>query len=126
MTTLALTDPNEAYRISEIDARLDGAKAEELVTFCLGQVIQGLGASISAHGRNSYAARSKSLTRALTALTALEMGVNRDAPLAGALLQVYGAARRSLLDCALDFDPQALLVIRGDFVDILTALSARP
>jgi len=125
MTTLALTDPNEAYRISEIDARLDGAKAEDLVTFCFGQVIQSIGAAISAHERGSYAARSKSLTRALTALTALEMGVDRDAPLADALLQVYGAARRSLLDCALDFDPDALAVIRADFVDILTALSNR-
>jgi flagellar protein FliS len=125
VTTLALTDPNEAYRISEIDARLDGAKAEDLVTFCLGQVVQGIGACISAHERVAYAARSKSLTRALTALTALEMGVDRDAPLAGALLQVYGAARRTLLDCALSFDPQALAAVRSDFVDILTALSAR-
>ena len=125
MTTLALTDPHEAYRISEIDARLDGARPGDLVIFCLGQVILGLGSAISAHERNSYAARSKWLTRALTALTALEIGVDRDAPLADALLQVYGAARRSLLDCALAFDPEALAAIRSDFVDILTALSGR-
>lgn len=125
MTTLALTDPQEAYRISEIDARLDGAKAADLVTFCLGQVVQGIGATLSAHERNHCAARSKSLTRALTALTALEMGVDREAPLAEALLQIYGAARRALLDCAVSFDPKALATIRSDFVDIVAALAAR-
>lgn len=125
MTTLALTDPNEAYRISEIDARLDGAPTEELVTFCLGQVIQGLGAAISAHEHKSPTARSKALTRALTALTALEMGVDRHAPLADALLHIYGGARRSLLGCVLSFDPEVLATIRGDFVDILSALSRR-
>lgn len=120
---LALTDPHVAYRVSEIDARLDGAKPADLVTFCLGQVILGLGSAISAHERDSYAARSKSLTRALTALTALEMGVDRSAPLADALLQVYGAARLALLDSAVAFNPDQLAAVRADFVDILGALS---
>jgi flagellar protein FliS len=125
VTTLALTDPHEAYRISEIDARLDGARPGDLVIFCLGQVILGLGSAISAHERHSYAARSKWLTRALTGLTALEIGVDRDAPLADALLQVYGAARHSLLDCALSFDAEVLAAIRSDFIEILAAVSNR-
>lgn len=122
---LALTDPHEAYRVSEVDARLSGADAGALVTFCLAQVIQGLGCAMAAHQRAHWAARSKWLTRALTALTALEMGVDRDAPLADALLQIYGAARRALLDAAVAFDPAALETIRSDFRDILAALSAQ-
>ena len=124
MTTLALTDPNEAYRISEIDARLDGANAEDLVTFCLGQVIQGLGGALAAHDSGHLAVRSKSLTRALTALTALEMGVDREAPLADALLQLYGAARLTLLDNALYFRPEQLSAVRIDFSEILAAFAA--
>jgi len=120
---LALTDPHEAYRISEVDARLHGARPAELVTFCLGQVIQGIGTALSAHGLGHLAARSKALTRALTALTALEMGVDREAPLADALLQIYGSARKALLDCALAFDPAALATIRADFRDILAAFA---
>ena len=120
---LALTDPHEAYRVSEFDARLNGARPADLVTFCLGQVIQGIGSALSAHDLGSQWGRSKALTRALTALTALEMGVDREAPLADALLQVYGSARRALLDCALDFRPPILETIRADFRDILGALS---
>jgi flagellin-specific chaperone FliS len=123
---LALTDPHEAYRVSEFDARLNGARPAELVTFCLGQVIQGVGSAISAHELGRSAARSKALTRALTALTALEMGVDRDAPLAAALLQIYGSARRALLDCALDFNPETLATIRADFREILAALAPQP
>ena len=120
---LALTDPHEAYRVSEFDARLDAARPADLVLFCLGQVIQGLGSAVSAHDRGHLAARSKFLTRALTGLTALEMGVDREAPLADALLQIYSSARRSLLDCVLDFDPVRLETIRADFRDILAALT---
>ena len=122
---LALTDPHEAYRVSEFDARLNGASAAELVTFCLGQVIQGIGSALSAHGLGHPAIRSKALTRALTALTALEMGVDQKAPLATALMQLYGSARRTLLDCVLEFRPQVLETIRADFFDILRALSGR-
>ena len=123
---LALTDPHEAYRVSEFDARLNGARAADLVTFCLVQVIQGIGSALFAHELCRPAVRSKALTRALTALTALEMGVDHEAPPAQALLQIYGSARRALLDCALDFRPQVLATIRADFREILEAVSDQP
>ena len=123
---LALSDPDEAYRVSEFDARLNGARAADLVTFCLGQVIQGIGSALTAHELGRPAIRSKALTRALTAPTALEMGVDHEAPLAEALLQIYGSARRALLDCALEFRPQVLEAIRADFRDILEAVLTQP
>jgi hypothetical protein len=121
---LAITDPREAYRRSEIDARVQGgADPAELVRLCLEQVIGGLGLAVIAHERRDPAARSKALTRALSAVTALDMGVDRAAPLAGALLQIYGAARQAMLDSVVSFDTELLDCVRQDFVDISRAIS---
>ena len=120
---LAVTDPREAYRRSEIDARVEGgADFADLVRLCLEQAISGLGLAIIADERNDPAARSKALTRALSAVTALDMGVERSAPLARALLQFYGGARKAILDSVVTFETQRLATLRQDFVDIAKAL----
>ena len=120
---LAFTDPREAYRRSEIDARVQGgADPADLVRLCLEQVIGGLGLAIIAHERRDPAARSKALTRALSAVTALDIGVDRSAPLAEALLSLYGATRKAILDSVLAFDPDLLDRVRQDFVEIAGAL----
>ena len=122
---LAITDPREAYRRSEIDARVEGgADPANLVRLCLEHAISGLGLAIIADQRKDPAARSKALTRALSAVTALDMGVDRAAPLADALLQIYGAAKRAILDSVVSFDAERLGRVREDFVDIAQALSA--
>lgn len=119
---LAPMDPREAYRRSAFDARVHGGDPAALVQLCLEQAIAGLGTSLLAHERNDLGLRSQGLTRALTAITALDMGVDRNAPLAAALLQVYGAARREVLRCVTDFQPERLRSVRSDFVDIEDAL----
>jgi flagellar protein FliS len=119
---LAPTDPREAYRRSAFDARVHGGDSAALVQLCLVLAIAGLGTSSLAHERNALGLRSQGLTRALTAITALDMGVDRNAPLAAALLQVYGAARREVLRCVTDFQPERLQAVRSDFVDIEGAL----
>lgn len=120
---LAFTDPREAYRRSEIDARVEGgADPADLVRLCYEQAISGLGLAIIAHERKDPAARSKALTRALSALTALDMGVDRSAPLADALLQLYGAARKAILDSVVSFDAEMLGQVRQDFIDIAKAV----
>lgn len=121
---LALTDPNEAYRRSLFDARVQGGDTAALVQLCLEHVITGLGGALFAHERGDPAARSKALTRALTAITALEMGVDRSAPLAGPLLQMYGAGRQAVLSSVTNFDPTHLASVRQDFIDIDAALRA--
>lgn len=123
---LAVTDPTEAYRRSQLDARVQGGDTAELVRLCLEQVIAGLGSAVLAHARGEATMRSKALTRALTALTALEMGVDRNAVLATALLQLYGAARQKVLDCVTGFDGPALEVIRRDFIEVAAAMGSRP
>ena len=123
---LAFTDPREAYRRSEIDARVEGgADPADLVRLCLEQAVGGLGLAIIAHERRDPAARSKALTRALSAITALDMGVDRSAPLAAALLHIYGAARKAILDSVLAFDAELLGTVRQDFVEIARALGRR-
>ena len=119
---LAPTDPREAYRRSAFDARVQGGDTAALVRLCLEQAIAGLGTSLLAHERNDLALRSQGLTRALTAITALDMGVDRNAPLAAALLQVYGAARREVLGSVTDFQSSRLEAVRSDFVEIEAAL----
>lgn len=119
---LALTDPREAYLRSSLDARVHGGDSATLVQICLEQVILGLNSAIFAQQRGDLSLRSKSLTRALTAITALEMGVDRTAPLADALLQVYGSARRTLLANVTEFDVDQLAGVRSDFVEIEAAL----
>lgn len=119
---LATTDPQEAYRRSAFDARVQSGDTAVLVLLCLEQAIAGLGGALLADERGNPEARSKALTRALTAMTALEMGVDRSAPLAGPLLQVYGAVRRSVLECVTAFDASKLSLARQDLLDIEAAL----
>lgn len=120
---IALTDPREAYRRSEIDARIEGGGSPaDLVRLCFEQAIGALGLAIIAHQRKDPAGRSKALTRALSAVTALDMGVDRSAPLAAALLQLYGAAKRTILDSVVSFDEQQLERMRQDFIEIGQAL----
>lgn len=119
---LASTDPHEAYRRSAFDARVQSGDTAALVLLCLEQAIAGLGGALLANERGDPAARSKALTRALTAVTALEMGVDRSAPLAGSLLLLYGAARRAVLDSVVSFDPAVLSPVRQDLLEIEAAL----
>ena len=119
---LATTDPHEAYRRSAFDARVQSGDTAALVLLCLEQAIAGLGGALLANERGDPAARSKALTRALTAVTALEMGVDRSAPLAGSLLLLYGAARRAVLDSVVSFDPAVLSPVRQDLLEIEAAL----
>ena len=119
---LALTDPHEAYRRSSIDARVQGGDSAALVQLCLEQAIAGLGSALFAQERGDASLRSKALTRTLTAITALELGVDRKAPLAQALLQIYGAARQAVLASVTDFKGELLASVRSDFVEIEAAL----
>ena len=119
---LATNDPHEAYRRSAFDARVQGGDTAALVQLCLEHAIAGIGSALLAHDRNDPGLRSRALTRALTAVTALEMGVDRTAPLADALLHIYGAARSIVLDSVTGFDAARLGTVKQDLADIAEAL----
>ena len=119
---LALRSPHEAYRKVDFDARVAGANPQQLVALCYEQLIAALGSAVFAHEKHDNRLKSQSLTRALSALAALQMGVSQDAAIAPALLQLYEAARRAVLDSVLAFDGTKLGQVRQDFIDISRAL----
>ena len=65
--------------------------------------------------------KSMGLTRAVSALTALQMGVSGEAGIADALRQFYAAARRAVLDSVLTFDARTIASVRQDFIEISRA-----
>ena len=115
---LAMENPEVAYRRSSVDARIAGASPGELVQVCLEQVVLSLGTAIRAHEARDNARRSAGLTRAHAAVIALEMGIDRAAPLAAALTQLYGAARETILASVTAFDSAGLARVRDDFREI--------
>jgi flagellar protein FliS len=115
-------DPGETYRRVDFDARVKGASSLQLVTLCLEQAAGSLGRAIYAQAHGDNAAKSAALTRAVAAITALELGVDSTNPVGAPLLQLYQAARRTILDNALRFDPLQLETIRTDLLDIREAM----
>lgn len=121
---LALRCPREAYRRIGFDARVGVADPRELVTLCYEQLIGALGTARFAEEAGDNRLKSRSLTRALSAITALQLGISAspaEAGMAAALRQLYTAARKSILDSALAFDPARIGAIRQDFIDIAAA-----
>jgi flagellin-specific chaperone FliS len=121
---LALRSPHEAYRRVDFDARVAGANPAQLVSLCYEQLIGALGSAMFAQDRRDNLLKSQSLTRALSAITALQLGVSGDVGVAVALRQLYEMTRRSILDSALNFDPEVISRIRQDFIDISQAMNA--
>lgn len=121
---LATQNPQEAYARVDFDARVEGTSPGQLVTLCYEHLASALGTAIHAQERGDNQLKSRSLTRALSAVTALQMGVSGDDPIARALRQLYEAAHRSILDSALAFDAARLGEIRRDIAEIAEALRA--
>lgn len=120
---LAARSPQEAYRKVDFDARIAGADPQALVAVCFEQFGAALGSALWGHAHGDTMLKSRSLTRALAALTALRLGVDPASPLAPALAQFYGAARQAVLDSVPAFDPAAIAVVRRDFAEIALALA---
>ena len=120
---LAQRDPNQVYRRIDFEARVSGSDPRELVRVCYEQLIGALGGALIAAQRGDNLQKSQTLTRALSALTALQMGVQGDGEIADALRHIYTAARRAVLDSVLNFDTQTIARVRADFVEISESLS---
>ena len=123
---LALRSPHEAYRRVDFDARVEGADPRHLVGLCYEQLVSSLGTAVFAQARSDNAMKSQALTRALSAVTALQLGVTGDDGMAQALRHLYEATRRTILDSALFFDAEKLGIVRQDFIDISRAINQAP
>lgn len=114
--------PAEAYRQVEFDARVQGASQQELVAICFEQLIGAIAMSIYAQKIGDASLRSRSLSRAVSGCLALEMGVSGDDVVANAMRDLYSRARATILASAMNFDAEALDLIRTDFAEIGEAL----
>jgi flagellin-specific chaperone FliS len=121
---LAQRNPQTAYRRVEFDARVTTADPRQLVELCYEQLISALGTALFAQARRDNCMKSEALTRAVSALTALQLGVSGEGSMTDALNHIYIAARRSVLDSVLQFDAATIGTIRQDFVEIAQALGA--
>ncbi len=119
---LAQRNPHAAYARVAFDARVAAATPSELVRLCYEQVIGALGRALLAHERGDNRMKSEALTRATSALTALQMGVTGGDGMSDALLQLYTAARHAVLDSVLSFAPETIATIRADFIEIAGAI----
>jgi flagellar protein FliS len=119
---LATRSPQEAYRRVDFDARVSGSGPTELVHICIEHLVAAIGTALHAAATNDNGLKSRSLTRALSAVTALQLGVTGEDGMATALRQVYEGARRTILDCAIAFDAKRLTTLRNDFSEIGAAL----
>lgn len=120
---LTQRNPREAYRRVEFDARVSGASPQELVRLCYEQVILSLGGALVAADRKDNQMKSRALTRAMSALTALQVGVTGNDSMAQALTHIYTAARRAVLDSVLTFDPATIQKVRQDFIEIAESMN---
>lgn len=119
---LMQASPLEAYRRIDFDARVAGADPVQLVALCYEQLIGSLGSALFAAARADNRLKSQSLTRALSALTALKLGVSGSEAIAPALLQMFESARQAMLDSVMAFDPRTIALIRQDFTEISRAM----
>lgn len=91
---------------------------------CLDDFLANLVRFEQADLRDDRAARSAALTRCITSLTALEMGVDRAMPLGQALLQFYAAGKSALLGMVFSIEVGRLRTIKADFEDIRRSFRA--
>lgn len=118
----ALRSPRDAYTRVEFNARIAGASAAELVLVCYDQLVAALAKAERAASAGNNQTKSEALTRAVSALTALQLGVDRSQPIASSLLQFYAAARKTVLDSVLRFNAPAIQTLRRDISDIAQAM----
>lgn len=115
--------PADAYRRVALDARIAGARPADLVLLCYEQLADALAAAIEAGSRADNHRRSAAMTRALSSLTALQLGLDRQSPLAAPLDTFFAGVRRTLLDNVLAFDPAAIAIARADVIEVATGLA---
>lgn len=115
--------PQEAYRKVDFDARVVGGDPRQLVALCFEQLHTALGTALWAHEQRDNAVKSQALTRALAALSALELGVAPEAPLGRDLLLLYRSGRATLLDNVPHFDAARVKALRSDLAEVARALA---
>ncbi len=122
---LHLSSPSEAYRRVDFDARVAGGDPRDLTLLCYERLDTALGRALLAEQRSDVAGRSKALTDALAALTALKLGLDPAHPLAASFKIMFDNARQQLLNGVPKIDVAAVSTLREDFAELAGALRDR-
>ena len=121
---LAARDPFSAYRSVEFDAQVSGSRPGELVLLCIGDVSAAISRSVWADARGNAGLRRSCLQRAANGLAALQLGVDRDNPLAEGLLTLYSAMARCVTASQAHFDAGNLARVLQDLHDLAAPFRA--
>ncbi|HEX4846905.1 MAG TPA: flagellar protein FliS [Novosphingobium sp.] len=116
-----LRSPQDVYRKVDLDARIAGADPQQLVLLCYEQLGTALGSAVHAAQAGDNARKSAALTRALSAITALQMGLDTAAPVSAALATFLDAARHTVLGTVIAFDAPALERLKSDVTELAAA-----
>lgn len=116
------TTPREHYRRIELDARVAGADPRQLVGLCYEQLLDALSLALHGDAIGENTIKSRALTRALSTLTALQLGVDRNAPISKDVFQYLEASRRTILDSVIKFDRAGIERLRSDAFEIAQAM----
>ena len=119
---LRQADPHETYRRVELDARVAGSSARDLVELCLREVDAALGQALWAHDNDRPDVRRRALVRAQNGLGALRLGVNVKSALGPTLLTFYDGMMHGVVGCQVRFDPARVAAVRGDLADVAGAM----
>ena len=119
---LTVPTPREAYRRTHFRARVESGTPDDLVIICLDEFLAQLATIDVMEQRGNKAGRSLAISRAVTALITLELGVDHSSPLAPALLEFYRAAKSWLLGSLHSLDREILARCRADFEQVRESL----
>ena len=115
---------SEAYARVELDALVLGSKGPQLVRLCLDEALKSIGQALAAQNAERFAIRSRALSRAVLAISALRAGVDEASPMAPMLLEFYGAAADAVTSAILRFKPEPLRALRADLAEVRDQLVA--
>lgn len=119
---LRAIDPHEAYRRVELDARVAGSRGADLTRLCLREVDTALGQALWAQENDRPDVRRRALERAQNGLGALRLGVDRQNPVAPALLTFYEGLAATVTHNQVRFDAVRVEEVRVDLAEVTSAM----
>ncbi|MES2054656.1 MAG: flagellar protein FliS [Pseudomonadota bacterium] len=116
-------DPESTYRQIDIAGRTAEADGPALVQLLYEELIRALGAAAWAAENRQFRIKSEKVTRATAILFALEAGLDFEAggTVATALAQLYGSARRTVVEASIGHDPTPFRDIAASLTEIAQA-----
>ncbi|WP_394729178.1 flagellar protein FliS [Altererythrobacter sp. GH1-8] len=116
------TNPAEAYRRVELDARIEGSDGTKLTQICLEAVVHALGQAQASARRDDRAALRNDLSRAGQVILGLERAIDPASPMSQTLREFYGSANLQVRQMTIRFNEDMLVTLRQDFLDVMRAM----